>query len=118
MKIPGYWLYWAEYFMILLMVIGFLVAITLDSMWLNIVVIFIAGLMAGRLLYGREKKHKFTHYLIVIGFLIGYLLGSYSFNKKMIAAVFIGSAILSYYLHKKGYVEKYLPVYDPHKQHW
>ena len=114
----SYWAHWAEYFMILLMVIGFLIAITLDNMALNYIVIFIAGIMAGRLLYGRKKKHKFTHYLIVVGFLIGYLLGSYSYSKKLIVVIFLGSAILSYYLHSKGYLEKYLPVRDPHKQHW
>jgi len=114
----NYMLNWAEYFTVLLMVIGFLIAITLDNMALNLAVIFIAGLMAGRLLYGREKMHKFTHYLIVVGFLVGYMLGSYSYSRKIIAAVFVISTILSYWLHKKGYVGKYLPVKDPHKQHW
>ena len=113
-----YMLNWAEYFTILLMVIGFLTAITIDNIWLSSLVLFIAGLMAGRLLYGRKEKHKFTHYLIVIGFLVGYMIGSYSHNKKIIATIFILSAILSYYLHAKGYFDKYLPVRDPHKQHW
>jgi hypothetical protein len=113
-----FWMNWAEYFTILLMIIGFLVAITIDSMWLNYAVIFLAGIMAGRLLYAREKKHKFTHYLIVIGFLMGYMLGSYIASRKIIATIFILAAILSYFLHKKGIIEKYLPVLDPHKGHW
>jgi uncharacterized membrane protein len=118
MKAVNYWLNWAEYFTVLLMVIGFLVAVTIDNMLLNYIVVFIAGLMAGRLLYGRRKTTKFTHYLIVVGFLVGYLIGSYAYNKKLIAAVFILSAVLSYYLHHKGYFDKYLPAYDPHKGHW
>lgn len=114
----SYWAHWAEYFTILLMIIGFLIAITLDSMWLNYVVIFLAGMMTGRLLYARKRMTKFTHYLIVVGFLVGYLIGSYSYSRKIIAIIFVGSSILSYYLHAKGYIEKYLPVYDPHRQHW
>lgn len=114
----NYWMHWAEYFTFLLMIIGFLIAITLNNMSLNYVVIFIGGLMAGRLLYGRLDKHKFTHYLIVIGFLVGYMLGSYSYNRKIIATIFVLSTILSYYMHNKGYVEKYLPVKDPQKEHW
>ena len=115
MKPLNIWWNWAEYLMIVLMILGFLVAVTIDSMWLNYLVIFIAGIMAGRLLYAREKKHKFTHYLIVVGFLLGYMLGSYMANKKIIATIFILATILSYYLHKKGYIEKYMPMYDPHK---
>ena len=80
--------------------------------------IFIAGLMAGRLFYARKKMHKFTHYLIVIGFLLGYLIGSYSYSKKAIITIFLVASILSYYLHNKGYVEKHMPFLDPHKQHW
>jgi 4-hydroxybenzoate polyprenyltransferase len=118
MRTLNYWLNWAEYFTALLMVIGFVVAITIDSMWLNFVVVFIAGLMAGRLFYGRKRTTKFTHYLIVVGFLVGYLIGSYAYSKIVIAIIFIGASIVSYYLHSKGYMEKYLPPQDPHKGHW
>jgi uncharacterized membrane protein len=117
MKI-NYWMNWAEYFTAILMIIGFFVAVTIDSIWLNFAVVFIAGLMAGRLFYARKKTTKFTHYLIVVGFLVGYLIGSYAYSKTAIAIIFIASSTFSYYMHSKGYVEKYLPVKDPHKQHW
>jgi 4-hydroxybenzoate polyprenyltransferase len=118
MRELNYWLNWAEYFAVMLMIIGFAVSLAIESMWLNFTVVFIAGVMAGRLFYGRRRTTKFTHYLIVIGFLVGYLIGSYAYSKIAIAIIFVGAAILSYYLHSKGYMEKYLPAEDPHKGQW
>ena len=117
-KVFEYWYYWVEFYTVLLLVIGFLIGITVRSALINYIIIFLAGLMAGRLLYGRTKKHKFTHYLIVIGFLLGYMLGSFSYNKKIIAFLFFSATLLSYYLHKKGIVERVLPFRDPHKELW
>ncbi len=113
-----YWNKWAEFYTILLLVIGFLIGITVRSVALNYVIIFIAGLMGGRLLHSRKNKHKFSYYLIIIGFLLGYMLGSVVYNKKIIAFLFLSAFLISYYLHEKGIVEKALPLKDPHKELW
>lgn len=113
-----YWQSWAEFYAILLLIIGFLIAITIRNVFIAYLVIVIAGLMAGRLIYGRKRKHKFTHYLIVIGFLFGYLIGSLGFDKRIIALLFFGAGLLSYYLHDKGYVEKFIPFKDPVRELW
>lgn len=113
-----YWQSWAEFYALLLLLIGFLFAVVIRSAWISFVVAFLAGLMAGRLIYGRKKKHKFTHYLIVVGFLFGYLVGSFGFDKKVIAVLFVAAALLSYYLHDKGYVEKIIPFKDPTRELW
>lgn len=113
-----YWQSWAEFYAVLLLVIGFLIGITVRSVVLNYIIIFIAGLMGGRLLHGRKKKHKFTHYLIIIGFLLGYMLGSVIYNKRIIAFLFISAFFISYYLHEKGLVERFMPLKDPHKELW
>ena len=113
-----YWQSWAEFYALLLLLVGFLFAVVIRSAWISFVVAFLAGFLAGRLIYGVRKKHKFTHYLIVIGFLFGYLVGSFGFDKRVIAFLFVVGGLLSYYLHDKGYVEKIIPFKDPTRELW
>ena len=101
-----YWKNWVESFFIIVLLIGFLIAITIKSTFLNYIIIFFAGLVAGRVLAMRVKKQPmFAYVLIMIGFLLGYLIGSFEINKKLIALWFIIGGVISYYLHRKGYIK-------------
>ena len=101
-----YWRRWAEVFFVILLLIGFFIAVSIRSLWLNYLVVFCAGLMGGRLLAVRvRKKPLFAYVLIIIGFLLGYLIGSFEINKKMIALLFIIGGVISFYMHRKGYIK-------------
>jgi energy-coupling factor transporter transmembrane protein EcfT len=103
-----YWRNWAEVFIIILIMIGFLVSIVIRSAWLSYLIIFLAGLMGGRVIAKRHKRQPLLPYfLIIIGFLFGYLLGALVFeiNKKVLVLLFIIGGIISFYIHKKGYIE-------------
>lgn len=113
-----YWQNWAEFYAVLLLLAGFVFAVVIRSSWITYVVSFLAGSMAGRLIWGIKKKHKFTYYLIMVGFFIGYLIGSFGHNKKVIAFLFLVGVFISYYLHNEGYVEKIIPFKDPNKELW
>ncbi|MBW2978115.1 hypothetical protein KY331_04685 [Candidatus Woesearchaeota archaeon] len=100
------WKQWAEVFFIILLLIGFLIAVSIKSAAMNYVVIFLGGLMAGRLLYEKKGKQPiFAFFLIIVGFLFGYMLGSFAVNKKLIVIFFIAGTLASYYIHKKGYIK-------------
>lgn len=100
------WQQWAEVFFIILLLIGFLMAISIKSYIMHYIVIFLAGMMAGRLIYEKKGKQPvFAFFLIIVGFLFGYMLGSFSINKKMIVFFFIIGSLASYYIHKKGYIK-------------
>jgi hypothetical protein len=100
------WKQWAEVFFVILLMVGFLIAISIRSAAMNYVVIFLAGMMTGRLIYEKKGKQPiFAFFLIIIGFLFGYMLGSFGVNRKIIVVFFVAGSITSYYLHKKGYIK-------------
>tara|TARA_Y100000310_G_scaffold342247_1_gene444627 strand:- start:36769 stop:37050 length:282 start_codon:yes stop_codon:yes gene_type:complete len=88
------------------MVVGFIVALWASSFSavISYIVVFLSGMIGGRLLY--ERKHKLTipYYLIIGGFLIGYLIGTFYGSRKVIVVLFVLGILFSYHLHKKGYI--------------
>ena len=101
------WKAWAEVFFIILLVLGFLVSLSIQSTALNYTVIFCAGLMIGRTIFMKQGKQPlFPFFLIIIGFLLGYTFGGYiqGLSRTLVVLLFIIGAILSYYLHKKEYI--------------
>ena len=99
---------WAELFFLLLIIVGFILSITIRSPVLSYIVIFCAGLMAGRIITKKIKKQPpFPYFLIVLGFLVGYLIGSFTIdvNRLLLIVIFVAGTVISYIVHKKGYVK-------------
>jgi hypothetical protein len=95
---------WAEFFFFVLMIIGFIIAIIAPSAVISYLVVFLSGMIGGRLLYERKKKLSFPYYIIIIGFMIGYVIGTYYGSRKVVIILFVLGILLSYYLHNKGYI--------------
>lgn len=96
------WRSWPELIGFVLLVIGFVVALAIESIWLSVIVMLLAGLMAGRLVYEKKGKQPlFPFFLIIILLLAGYLIGSFRVNRLLLFIIFVTSMILSYYIHKK-----------------
>jgi len=96
---------WPEIWMIVMFVVGFVVAISTKSAAFNYIVVVIAGAMAGKFLFERRKATPFPYYLIIIGLGVGYILGSFRFNIRLVSFLFVISIIASYYAHKKKLVK-------------
>jgi len=88
---------WPEFFFFILMVIGIVVAISVPSA----IVIFISGIMAGRILYWRKSALKFAYIMVIVGFLIGYIIGSFYGSRKIIFILFVIGVFLGHYLYSK-----------------
>lgn len=97
---------WAEFVFFIIMVLGFIVSIWASSYSavISYIVVFLSGMIGGRLLYERKHRLTFPYIVIVIGFLIGYLIGSYYGSKKVIVILFGLGVLFSYQLRKKGYI--------------
>jgi len=95
---------WAELFFFILIIIGFLFAVLTKNPVLSYALIFVAGMFGGRLLFQRKNKLQLPYYLMIIGFLIGYILGAYYGNRNVMIILFILGSLISYYLHDKGYI--------------
>ncbi len=89
------------------MVLGLIVAIwaTTMSAVISYIVIFLSGMIGGRLLYERKKKITMPYYIILIGFMIGYTIGTYYGSRKVVIVLFVLGILFSYHLHNKGYIK-------------
>ncbi len=91
---------WVEVFFILFLAIGFVIAVLLKSVMFSSITVLLAGFVAGRTFYIKRYQEPILPFvLIILGFLLGYLLGSVWVNRLLVLALFFVGFILSYYLH-------------------
>lgn len=95
---------WVEYVFLVLLVVGFILAFNVSSAVMAYGIIFICGFISGRLIFKIKKNITLPFYIIIIGFLLGYALGSYYGSKKVIIALFLIANIASFYLYDKEYL--------------
>jgi len=95
---------WPEMIGFGLLIIGLLISLSLGSTFLTYIVSFLFGLFFGRVWYQRRKDRKIPYFIIIIGFVIGYVAGSYYGNKLVTIIVFLLGGAISYYIHKNGWV--------------
>lgn len=79
---------WPETAAALLLALGFLVSVMARSAMFQYLLLFLAGLVFGRLMF-RWRPHKKTSLvLIIIGFLMGYMIGGIWANRKLLVAIY------------------------------
>ena len=92
---------WPETVAILVLALGFLLAVLARSMIFEYALILLAGLVFGRLLH-RWKPHKKTALvLIILAFLMGYLLGGIWANRKLLIVLYGAGIYGGWMLEKK-----------------
>jgi len=96
---------WVELAFFILIILGFIFSILTRNLVLSYSLIFVAGMGSGRLLFERKNKLQLPYYLMIIGFLIGYILGAFYGNRNVMIILFILGSFISYYLHDKGYIQ-------------
>jgi len=91
---------------IILLVIGFILSLLIDSIILIYIIIVLSGFGLGAFLCYKKEEMK-SHYIIAsIGFIAGYILGvKFTIRLKLII-VFILSIILGYFIYKNFLVPK------------
>jgi hypothetical protein len=94
---------WVELFFFVLLVIAFIISVSLGSAFFTYIVILLLGLMAGRFL--QKRKKQFPFYLVILGGLIGFVLGTRYANWKVTVFLFIVGVSISFYVHEKGYLK-------------
>lgn len=97
--------HWAEILTFALLIVGFLFSLLAPSAVLSYLIIFVAGMLGGRLIYLSKGDMVFPYLLVLVGFLFGYLVGSRYGSWLVTVVVFVLGNILSYYLHDGGYVK-------------
>ncbi len=96
---------WAEVLAVALAVIGLILSVALRSALFTYLTALLAGFQAGRILYIKHLKEPiFPFLLIILGFLLGYLIGSVWANRVLVLILFTAVFWLSYKLHQKGII--------------
>lgn len=100
-----YYKNWMEFWFLVLVVVGILIALSAPSAVISYVIIFLSGILAGRVVYKRKNKMKFPYFMIVVGLVIGYLIGAYYGSRWVVIALFIIGAISGYRLYEKRIIK-------------
>ncbi|MEE9525266.1 MAG: hypothetical protein V3V78_01515 [Candidatus Woesearchaeota archaeon] len=96
---------WGEFLALSLLVIGLLLSLSISSAILLYIVVILSGFLAGRYYYTKiGRQPLFPFFLIIIGFMLGYALGSVVGNRIVVVILFIASWITSHQVHKNGYI--------------
>ena len=96
---------WAETLTIILILVGFVMALFLSNMKVMYLIVLLSGFLAGRVFYVRRFKEPiFPFVIMIIGFLFGYFLGGFGASRFWIVVLFFGSWGISYYLHLKKFI--------------
>src|SRR3989338_9099192 len=90
-----------EFFFMVLMILGIIVALATPSAVISYFIIFFVGLFAGRLMYERRNNIQLPYFLIIAGFVIGYLIGIYYGDRRLMIILFVLGSIISYKLYDK-----------------
>jgi uncharacterized membrane protein YgcG len=98
---------WPEVFGFFLLLIGFSLGIFATSAVMSYLIIFFSGAIFGRLWYRAKKNFQFSFFIVILGFLVGYLLGSSLLrygSKGVMVIFFVLGWIATYYLHVRGII--------------
>jgi len=90
-----------EFWFFVIMVIGFIIALLAPSAVIGYFIAFVSGMFAGRLIYERKNKIQFPYFMIIAGFVIGYLIGVYYGSRRIVILLFVIGAVLSYKVYDK-----------------
>ena len=93
---------WAEMFFLVLLLIGVVIGVMSPSAAVTYLIAFVSGMLVGRIVWFRKTKMMAPYILIVIGFLLGFVIGTFRGDRRITALLFILGAIICYYLFKKG----------------
>ncbi|MFC1727841.1 hypothetical protein ACFLZ7_00035 [Nanoarchaeota archaeon] len=99
---------WVEVLFLIFFVLGIVLSITINNSFLAYFILFLIGLICGRIIYIRYKvkpTYGFAFYLTLGGLLLGYLLGVGYGNWKLLIVIFLIGIWVGHYIHKKGYLK-------------
>lgn len=90
--------YFMEVLFLIIIVIGIAVALVIPSAVISYILIFLVGIYAGRLIYAKKTRIQLPYFMIIAGFVIGYLIGVYYGSRRIAIALFVVGAIIGYKL--------------------
>ncbi len=96
---------WAEAFAFWALVVGFVMSLSAPNVVYIYVLVVLVGLAFGRLFFRYRDKVKAPLFLSILGFLAGFLLGSFRADLKVVIFLYVASIYFSYFVHEKKLIK-------------
>jgi len=106
--------YWVECVGFGIMIIAFLFASLSESIVMSLIVLFLCGMLFGRIWFKIRKHSKTALLLVMLFFVAGYIFGSFYYIKlfyghwllkiSFFILMYSAGMITSYYIHHKGII--------------
>ena len=94
--------HWVELLATFFLAVGLLISLLTEAPRLAYVIILLSGFLGGRTLYVKKRTEPiFPFVFIILAFIFGYVIASFRVSRTMVLILFFGTALVSYYLHKK-----------------
>ena len=85
---------------IILLVMGLVVAFSIDNIIINYLVVMVSGLSLGSLLYRKQYEMRARYVLMGLSFIIGYIVGVRISIRLRLGFVFLISIVFGYVIYK------------------
>ncbi len=95
---------WPEFWAVVFMVVGFALALFSDNLAIAYIVVFLMGLLFGRVWYRGKKTNRIPLFLSIIFFLLGFMIGSLFASLQVIVLLMLAGVLIGYWLHEKGII--------------
>ena len=92
---------WPEILSLLVLIIGFLMAVFSGNATVLYSVCFLTGLLFGRVWYKFKLSHVNPAFLLIMAFFLGFILGGIFYNLRIIALLLLAGILIRYWLHAK-----------------
>ena len=98
---------WPEMAATFALVIGFLFALASGNAIILYLVCFLMGLLFGRLWFKVKMSHCVPLFLAIMTFFLGFILGGFWANLRIIAIALLAGILLGYWLHEKKIIRSF-----------
>ena len=71
-----FYLHWWETLIVFLLVVGLILSIFINVFFLDVLILFVTGILFARLIVPYKKQWKFQYVTLGLGFLVGYLIAT------------------------------------------
>lgn len=92
---------WPEILSLIVLIIGFLLAVFSGNVGILYTVCFLTGLLFGRVWYKSKLSHFIPAFLTIMAFFLGFILGGIFANLRIIALLLLAGILIGYWLHSK-----------------
>ncbi|MFH1506487.1 MAG: hypothetical protein ABIE94_05895 [archaeon] len=86
---------WWETLLIFLFIVGIVISIFVNVYFLDVMIIFAAGILFARLIVPYRKKWQFQYVTLGLGFLVGYLIFAKQGNQLWLFLFFVLGIVIT-----------------------